>query len=599
MSGFDVAAGAAGIVSLGFQLIETSIKLNRIVKAVKDAPRTVEKLVEELKTMGMFLQHIQQDHQYCPPSGAILDQCLVIFQHSTFELRELVDKMETCLAKRPRLGGKLYVAYKDHDIKELLGDLERAKTSLGFAFKMHCDEIQRQQRQTSLIALTQLVTTENANISRQLSPIAEATTELRRLQSMMSESQRQRNQAYTTALAQVASETADISRQLKAFTEYSAELRSTKGRRNEIPDLEIATTNLALSSCLGRHFFSFLLSLDDLYIQCLTSRLTNISPVAAKHGQLDICQYLLGQTIWPDHTTVLNSALGRFSLWNRRRKTDMYRLFMDDPGFHADLEADSRYLWLHWCEDVGALDVVLQTQLLSFKTQPAELRFEIVSRVRFLSASAFIRCIGLDPSEPELANLQSQKGLTVLHYVASHLWRLAQANSAAHGEEVLSWVSIGASVLRNGAKPCAIADIENDLWLAHGDSQSASRWHRQEVFTKVTRTTPLMICVGHPDWQIRTAGSAECVHNFRRISKTLRIWVEMVQNAGFDLENYGSEELEAWKSLPDSESYLRPNKVANPYFRDFPRITHLTANYDPELSCGVQLMKRTRKEFGN
>lgn len=240
MSGFDVAAGAAGIVSLGFQLIETSIKLNRIVKAVKDAPRTVEKLVEELKTMGMFLQHIQQDHQYCPPSGAILDQCLVIFQHSTFELRELVDKMETCLAKRPRLGGKLYVAYKDHDIKELLGDLERAKTSLGFAFKMHCDEIQRQQRQTSLIALTQLVTTENANISRQLSPIAEATTELRRLQSMMSESQRQRNQAYTTALAQVASETADISRQLKAFTEYSAELR-------QIHSIMSRTTSQALA----------------------------------------------------------------------------------------------------------------------------------------------------------------------------------------------------------------------------------------------------------------------------------------------------------------------------------------------------------------
>lgn len=284
----------------------------------------------------------------------------------------------------------------------------------------------------------------------------------------------------------------------------------------------------------------------------------------------------------------------------------MYRLFMSDPGFHADLEVDSRYLWLHWCNDVGALDVVLQTQLLSFETRPAEFRFEIASRVRSLSASAFIRCIGLDPSEPKLATLQSRKGLTVMHYVASRLHQLAKVNDAAHDEELRSWVSIGVSVLQNGAQPCAIADIENDNWLSHGDSQLASTRYNYEDLTKVTRTTPLLICVGHPDWQIRTAGSVESVDNFREISRALRVWVEMVQNAGLDLKNYGSEELEAWKSLPDFESYLRPKEIADPCLWPLPRITQLVYGPRPAdwtfktfhaLRVDIYQLKRTPGDF--
>ena len=53
---FSVAAGVAGVVSLSLQLVQTSRKISRILKSVKDLPDEVEGMAMELEFLSDALQ---------------------------------------------------------------------------------------------------------------------------------------------------------------------------------------------------------------------------------------------------------------------------------------------------------------------------------------------------------------------------------------------------------------------------------------------------------------------------------------------------------------------------------------------------------------
>jgi hypothetical protein len=196
---FGLAASAAGLVSLGIQLGESAAKLGRIYHAAKDAPRTVSRLVFGLETMAMALRELEYHRQQSGHSGALLARCITECQQSTAEIQRLVDKMEGYLTKYARIGGKVYAAFKECDMKELLEDLEKAKSSLELAYMIYLAEEQRRRDQahgnvlslhgTLLQGLQAQVSAGNASISQQLTLLSQFSTSQRQPYTIISEAQ--------------------------------------------------------------------------------------------------------------------------------------------------------------------------------------------------------------------------------------------------------------------------------------------------------------------------------------------------------------------------------------------------------------------------
>ena len=203
MSGVEailgMAASGAGLVSLGIQLGESAVKLRRIYHAAKDAPRTVSRLVFGLETMAMALQELELHRQQNSHSRALLARCITECQQSTAEIQQLVDKVDGHLAKHARISGKVYAAFKERDMKELLDDLEKAKSSLELAYMMYLAEEQRRRDRAHgstlslhgalLQGLQAQVSAGNASISQQLTLLTQFSTSQQQPHMAISETQ--------------------------------------------------------------------------------------------------------------------------------------------------------------------------------------------------------------------------------------------------------------------------------------------------------------------------------------------------------------------------------------------------------------------------
>ena len=144
---FGVISGGAGLLSLGIQLSESAVKLKRIFYAAKNAPQTISRHVFSLETMALALQELEQHRRHDAHSGALLARCIMGCRESTFQIQQLVDKMEHYMTAYDRVGGKLYTVYKEREVKELFEDLEKAKSSLELAYMIYLAAEQRRRDQ--------------------------------------------------------------------------------------------------------------------------------------------------------------------------------------------------------------------------------------------------------------------------------------------------------------------------------------------------------------------------------------------------------------------------------------------------------------------
>jgi hypothetical protein len=181
MSGIEaslgVAAGGAGLLSLALQLGETAVKLKRIFFSLKNAPRTVSRLVFDLETMALTLHTLEQYRQQDIHGGTLLARCITECQERTSEIQHLVGKMDQCMTKHEKFGGRVYTAFKEREVKELLSELDRAKSSLELACAMFFATRQMQrdeayisilnQHGTLLSSLQAEISSGNANTSQQ------------------------------------------------------------------------------------------------------------------------------------------------------------------------------------------------------------------------------------------------------------------------------------------------------------------------------------------------------------------------------------------------------------------------------------------------
>jgi hypothetical protein len=119
-------------------------------------------------------------------------------RESTFQIQQLVDKMEHCMITHDRLVGKLYAVYKEREVKELFEDLEKAKSSLELAYKIYLAAEQRRRGQahsdtlalhnTLLSGLQEQVSAGNADISQRLTGLLQSPTVPQQAQLVISDS---------------------------------------------------------------------------------------------------------------------------------------------------------------------------------------------------------------------------------------------------------------------------------------------------------------------------------------------------------------------------------------------------------------------------
>lgn len=246
----------------------------------------------------------------------------------------------------------------------------------------------------------------------------------------------------------------------------------------------------------------------------------------------------------------LSKSLDNFIFCGPRgRVTEIYRLFIEDPGFDADLDdAKTFYPWLRHCENTECVNLILENQFPGFFSLPVEARFKLVIQAgiaRFMKPSSFLKYVGLQQSDQRLASLKTDNGRTVLHYTARRLFRLWNlAYRKFPCDDLQGWIDLGASVLKLGADPSRIAAKEDFVPVyagKHGVCFHDFRGYRQKGWL----TTPLLDYLNVEHWEI----SLESEFMVRMTLKAICIWAKMIQQAGLKLRHYGAKEEQAWINL--------------------------------------------------
>jgi hypothetical protein len=201
-----------------------------------------------------------------------------------------------------------------------------------------------------------------------------------------------------------------------------------------------------------------------------------------------------------------------------------------------------RNFWANSCSGGEILNVVLKNQYPGFENSTVESRFEVASRLLYLSIDDFLNCVGLQPWDQRLAMLKNSNGLSTLDYVAQKLRMIFLEGLSK--SELVSWMNLGGSVLKNGADPCNLSYVYDRYWLEDGyDLTEIQMTESGYERLNLRKSTSLFKCL-HYCWS--TIVSREILED-NLVS--LRTWVGMIRDAGIDLLDYGGREKRAWEFL--------------------------------------------------
>jgi len=240
----------------------------------------------------------------------------------------------------------------------------------------------------------------------------------------------------------------------------------------------------------------------------------------------------------------LNSALGlatSLARHNEETIVEIYRLFLRTPGFDADLEDTSlRYTWLEECADAQCLDLILEYQFPRFAFLPVETRFELAIRADTINpnmkCSRFLKYIGLQQSDTRLASLRSSGGASIMHHIAH---RIKYFHLHGQPDELKDWFDLGVNVLKNGGDPSYVTQLKHTKLVG----LESNILYQELKARERSPGTPFMDAISHMWWK------GFSVYALVRTLKIIRLWVEMLQQAGIDLIDYGSKESQIWRRL--------------------------------------------------
>jgi hypothetical protein len=134
---FGAVASGAGLVSLSMQLLQSTQKLKGFCDSMKDAPETVRQLCFDLETMSMALRQFDQYRQNDVSGSELLSRCIVACDQAVAKVKTAVDKVARLLS-RARFAGRLYMGFKEPEVRRLIEEMEYAKSSMMLAYTSYC-----------------------------------------------------------------------------------------------------------------------------------------------------------------------------------------------------------------------------------------------------------------------------------------------------------------------------------------------------------------------------------------------------------------------------------------------------------------------------
>nr|OQO25281.1 hypothetical protein B0A51_08844 [Rachicladosporium sp. CCFEE 5018] len=143
-----VVAGGAGLASLAVQLVDSAEKLRSFCRASKNASQSINDLIFDIETLSLSLRHLER-HQARGNNAdsVLLERCVVACRSKAAQISDLVARMELKMRNFDKLG-KLYVAFKEPEVKKLVDDMERAKSSIHFAYIMYCQSLSMRESES-------------------------------------------------------------------------------------------------------------------------------------------------------------------------------------------------------------------------------------------------------------------------------------------------------------------------------------------------------------------------------------------------------------------------------------------------------------------
>lgn len=151
---FGAVASGAGLVSLSMQLLESTQKLKGFYDTSRDAPDTVRRLCFDLETMSISLRQFEGYRQNDTAEDELLERCILTCNQSVANITTAVEKVD-CLLRKFKLVGKLYMGFREPEIRKLLDDMEHAKSSMCLAYMSYCQCVHSEQHPR--VRLTKLV----------------------------------------------------------------------------------------------------------------------------------------------------------------------------------------------------------------------------------------------------------------------------------------------------------------------------------------------------------------------------------------------------------------------------------------------------------
>ena len=134
---FGAVASGASLISLSMQLLESSQKLKSFCDTARNAPETVSRLCFDLETMSLALHQFEQYRQQDILGSELLSRCIKTCEQAVSRIQIAVDKVDRLLHKT-RFAGRVYMGFKEPEVRVLLEDMEHAKSSLHLAYTSYC-----------------------------------------------------------------------------------------------------------------------------------------------------------------------------------------------------------------------------------------------------------------------------------------------------------------------------------------------------------------------------------------------------------------------------------------------------------------------------
>lgn len=190
-----------------------------------------------------------------------------------------------------------------------------------------------------------------------------------------------------------------------------------------------------------------------------------------------------------------------------------------------------------WLQSMDNNDLrrIAESEEYQYSQRPAMEIFERVShRHAFTSAKTFLKLIGVNATSPHLATLKMMDGFNLLHFVAANLAK-APRPLQNDSQILLDWLEILFTALKYG--------------LELSEAPTGTNHH---PCGKPPYGSPLFHLV-------KTFSSHRPIrHSF---STVLHSWLSTVQDAGFDLVEYGEHEDEIWGLCQNRSSQYEPFKA--------------------------------------